>query len=88
MMVMTGGDAPALFAFANELRRRRSNIQNTVNRLGQVVAEANWVGPDRDAFVSQWQGNHLPTLHAVLDELQQAAGSAAKHAAAQQEASS
>ena len=87
-MAVNGADAPALFGFASEVRRRRAAIQDAMTRLGREVAEANWVGPDRDQFVEEWNGTHVPSLSGVLGDLEQAAQRAIAHATAQQEASS
>lgn len=86
-MPMVGGDAEAMFGVANELRRRRSDIQNAVTRLSALVEQANWVGPDRDAFVREWTGTHVPSLSGVLNDIERAASRVARSAQAQQEAS-
>lgn len=86
-MATVGGDVPAMFAFANELRRRRNNIETTTRRLAQLVEQANWVGPDRDKFVREWQGNHGPSLMAIMEDIADAANRIVNHAQQQEQAS-
>lgn len=87
-MGMVGADAAALLRFVGDVRRRRAGIQDAMARLGRLVAEAEWVGPDRERFVAEWHGTHRPSLDTMLADLEQAASTAAQHAEAQQEASS
>jgi len=86
-MALVGGDAPALFGFANELRRRRANIEATTRKLGSLVAQANWVGPDREKFLSEWNGRHAAALMTVVQELGEAASQVSYHAQQQERAS-
>ncbi len=86
-MAIVGGDAPALFHFASELRKRRSSIEATTRRLGALVEQANWSGPDREAFVREWHGQHAPSLMTVCQELGDAATKVAHHASDQEQAS-
>ena len=87
-MSVVGGDAPALFGFANQLRRRRQAIEATASRLGALAEQANWVGPDREAFISEWRSRHAPALQSVCGNLDVAADRISRAAAAQREASS
>lgn len=86
-MALIGGDAPALFNFAAQLRERRRNIERAAHRLGLLVQEADWVGPDRERFVAQWQERHAPNLENVCQNLDTAATRASNAASAQQAAS-
>lgn len=86
-MATVGGDVPAMFAFASELRRRRSAIEATTRRLGQLVEQANWVGPDRDKFIQEWQGNHAPSLMSIMEDIDEAANRIVRHAQQQEQAS-
>ena len=86
-MATVGGDAQALFGFANELRRRRAKIEATTRKLGALAEQANWVGPDRDKFVQEWNGRHAPSLMSIVEDLGEAARKAAYHAQQQEQAS-
>lgn len=87
-MALVGGDAPALFNFANQLRRRRQAIQDTVVKLGVLVESVNWVGPDRDRFVQEWRSQHAPQMQQICTDLDGKADEIARHARRQAEASS
>lgn len=86
-MAMIGGDAAALLNFAMQLRERRRNIERAANRLGGLVREAEWVGPDRERFLSEWNERHAPALMGVCADLDGAAQQVTGHAQAQEEAS-
>lgn len=86
-MAMVGGDAPALFNFAGQLRERRRRIERASTKLGEIVRNANWVGPDRDAFLNEWAERHAPALMNVCNDLDSAAERVSRHAVAQEEAS-
>ena len=85
-MALVGGDAPALFGFANELRRRRSSIESTTRELGVLVERAHWVGPDRERFLREWNGRYAPSLFGVVQELGEAASRITHHAQQQDQA--
>ena len=87
-MATVGGDVPAMFAFVNELRQRRAKIDAATRRLGSLVEQANWVGPDRDAFLAEWNGTHVPNLVRVVDQIDDAARRITYHAQQQEQASS
>jgi hypothetical protein len=86
-MVMIGGDASALFGFAAQLRERRRNIARASSRLGAMLQEANWVGPDRDRFVNDWNERHAPSLMGICADLDSAAGQVTSHARVQEDVS-
>lgn len=86
-MGLVGGDAPALFNFAHQLRARRQAIQDTAVRLGALVENANWVGPDRERFLAEWRGNHAPQIQQICTDLDGKADQVTRHAQAQAEAS-
>ena len=85
-MGIVGGDAPALFGFANEVRARRAAIESACQQLGSLVESANWVGPDRDAFVHEWNSRYRTSLLSVLGDLETVASQVVTHARAQDEA--
>lgn len=86
-MAIVGGDAPALIEFAREMERRAASIADATNRLGRLVEDAAWVGPDRDAFVTEWRGQHAASLMALVHELGESAVRIVRHAEDQEAAS-
>lgn len=86
-MALVGGDAPALFSFANQMRARRNAIAAATNALRAHVESAAWVGPDREAFLSEWTHTHAPRLNAICADLDAAANKVTAHAHRQAETS-
>ena len=86
-MGIIGADPNELLRFADELRRRRLSIDGAMQRLGRAVAEADWVGPDRERFLHEWGGTHAPALQTLLRELDTAATTVGRQAAAQRDVS-
>lgn len=86
-MSMLGADVFALFGVAAELLGRKRKLRSTIRRMGRLVEAADWVGPDREAFLDAWRGQHLPHLMHVIEELDGAASEVRRHAERQQETS-
>lgn len=86
-MGLVGGDAPALFNFANQMRARRRAIEEAATKLGALVEAANWVGPDRERFVNEWRSQHAPAIQNICTDLGHKADQVSRHAQRQAEAS-
>ncbi len=86
-MAVVGGDVPALFNFASQLISRRNGIEAAATRLGALVEQANWVGPDRERFVGEWNSQHRPGLLNVCNDLANASTRIKNAAIAQEQAS-
>lgn len=86
-MRILGADIPALFSFGDQLRERRRNIEQATQRLQALILEANWVGPDRDQFVAEWNEVHAPSLRSVCENIGNAAKRVVDAAIKQQNAS-
>lgn len=87
-MSVIGGDAPALFAFAAQVRERRANIAKATQKLSSLVSSADWKGPDRDKFIEEWTSQHAPALMDVCTGLDSAADRVVAAAQRQEQASS
>jgi uncharacterized protein YukE len=72
---------------AAQMDQHASDIMNIVARLTSTLEGAHWVGTDREGFVSQWQGSHVPALNNVANGLNDAANKARQNAQQQQQAS-
>lgn len=66
---MLGADAPALFNFAQVLRDRMNQVEETRNRLTAVIEGLDWVGDDREQFLDQWRTIHNPGLSTLVADL-------------------
>lgn len=79
-MSLTGMDIVEVRNLAAQLDNSASNIQDIVSRLTQNLNGTNWIGPDRERFVGEWQGAHCQQLNAVVQSLQDAANKARMNA--------
>ncbi len=79
-MSLTGMDITEVRSLATQMDSSASNIQDIVGRLTQVLNATNWIGPDRERFVGEWQGSHCQQLNAVVQSLQDAANRARMNA--------
>ena len=86
-MSAVGADVGAIRNFVLGLRRRSQEITATTARLTTLVENIPWVGPDRDAFIADWNATHRPALLGLIDELVDAAKRATRHADEQEAAS-
>jgi uncharacterized protein YukE len=87
-MAILGVEIEALRSFARQMDKRAAEMQATMQRITQDVAQLNWVGPDRDRFVNEWNDHHVPSLQEIVGDLGDAVTRALKHAADQEAASS
>lgn len=86
-MSLLGADVAALFGFAAELLGRKRKLRTTVQKLGRLVEAAEWVGPDREAFLEAWNNQHVPNLMNVVEELDECAIKVRNHAELQEQTS-
>ena len=87
MVSVVGADVGAIRNFVLGLNRRSQEITATTARLTALVEGIPWVGPDRDRFISDWNGTHRPGLVGLIADLVDAAKEATR-SADQQEAAS
>lgn len=86
-MSMTGMDIGGVRQLAAQLDQRAEEIRSLMGQLTNALQSAQWVGPDREQFVSQWQGTHCQQLNSVIQGLGDAAGRARQNAQQQEQAS-
>ena len=87
-MSLTGMDIAEVRSLAGQLDNSAASIQDIVSRLTTNLSGANWIGPDRERFVGEWQGSHCQQLNAVVQALQDAANKARMNADDQEAAAS
>jgi uncharacterized protein YukE len=83
-----GVEIEALRSFARQMDQRAREMQTTMQGITHEVTQLNWIGPDRERFVDEWNGHHVPSLHEIVGDLGDAVTRALKHAADQEAASS
>ena len=86
--MLTGMDIVEVRTLATQLDSSASSIQDIVGQLTAALNGANWIGPDRESFVGEWQGAHCQQLNAVIASLQDAANKARMNADEQEAAAS
>jgi uncharacterized protein YukE len=86
-MALTGMDVQAVRQLASLMTQKASEIEGILGSLSSSLTSAPWVGNDRERFIGEWQGTHVPQLKAVCQMLHDASTAANKNAAEQETAS-
>ena len=87
MAGFTGMDIEAVKQLSTQMRQKADEISQIKNQLTTALNGAQWVGPDRERFKSDWEGQCVQALTQVSQTLEQA-GQAANQNAQQQEQAS
>lgn len=87
MSNFTGMDIPGVRQLASQMDQRADEIRTLMGQLTTALQGTQWVGPDREQFVSDWQGIHCQQLNHVIQGLTDAAGRARQNAQQQEQAS-
>lgn len=83
----SGMDVAQIRNLAARMRAEAADIEATVQRLTARLGSVAWRGPDRERFMSEWEGRHAAALRRVVDGLTQAAEQANEYANRQEWAS-
>lgn len=86
-MGIVGADVPALRGLVSALTGRAHQIETTKSELSALIRSLDWIGPDREAFVGDWENIHQPNLIRLIDDMKDASRTATRHADAQENAS-
>jgi uncharacterized protein YukE len=87
MSTFTGMDIPGVRTLAGQMDQRAEEIRTLMGQLTNVLQSTQWVGPDRERFLSDWQGTHCQQLNNVIQGLTDAANRARVNAQQQEQAS-
>lgn len=87
-MTFVGMNIDEVRHLATQLTQAASEIEQLVSQLSSALNNTNWVGPDQQRFMSEWQSQHVPNLKSVATGLDQAAQLATANANQQEQASS
>lgn len=87
MAGFTGMDIEGVRNLALQMRTKADEIQQISSQLTAALKSAQWVGPDRTQFESDWEGQCVAQLKSVMDRLQDAAKRAEDNAKQQETAS-
>lgn len=88
MAQFTGMDIEAVRSLAQQMNSSAEEIRNLASRLSSALEGTQWVGPDREKFVGDWQGQYMTSLNQVAQGLVDAAQRATANASEQETASS
>jgi len=72
---------------ASQMTQRSSEIRSLMNQLTSALQNTQWVGPDHDRFLNEWQSTYVAQLNQVANGLEEAANLATANANAQEQAS-
>jgi uncharacterized protein YukE len=86
-MSLKGMDTDAVRQLAAHMNNAKDQILHLQQQLTHQLQAVNWIGPDREQFVSDWQGQHIPALQNVIQAIEQAAQRATQNASEQDQVS-
>ena len=87
MAAFTGMDIAQVQQLSQQLKSKAEEIRTIMNTLTNALQGAQWVGPDRERFVGEWQSQHCSALNNVIQGLETASQTAQKNAQEQEAAS-
>jgi len=87
MATFTGMDIAQVRQLSQQMNTKADEIRNIMQQLTSALNSAQWVGPDRERFVGEWQSQHCAALNNVIQGLQAASQTANKNAQEQEAAS-
>lgn len=87
MAGFTGMDIGQVRTLANQMRQKADEIESIMAQLTSQLKQAQWVGPDRQKFESDWDGQYCTSLRNVAQGLKDAASIADQNAQQQEQAS-
>lgn len=83
----TGMDVAAVRTLSQQLTTKAGEIREIMSQLTTGLNNTQWVGADRERFVSDWQGTHVVALNNVIRGLEEAGTLATRNADEQDAAS-
>lgn len=87
MASFTGMDIDQVRQLSATLKSKAEEIRNIQNQLTNQLQSAQWVGPDRERFLGEWQSQHCSALNGVIQGLESASQTASQNASQQESAS-
>ena len=86
-MPITGMDIEAVRQLAVQMENNASQIEQLIGTLTATLEGTEWIGPDRERFVGDWNNTHKIQLTAVANSLRDAANAARSNADQQDQVS-
>ena len=69
------------------MNNAKDQIQQLQQQLSQQLQNVQWIGPDREQFLGDWQSQHVPSLTNVVQAIEAAAQRAVQNATEQDQVS-
>lgn len=86
-MAFTGMDIGAVRTLASQLTNTAHQFEQLMNQTTQQLNNVQWVGPDRERFVSDWQSQHCAALRNICQAINEASTRATQNASEQEQVS-
>jgi uncharacterized protein YukE len=86
-MPITGMDIDGVRQLATQMDNNADQIAQLIGALDAALQSTEWIGPDRERFVGDWQGTFMPQLTTVANSLRDTAIAARDNADQQEQAS-
>lgn len=86
-MSFTGMDIGQVRSLATQFQAKADEIEGIMRQLTGALDSAQWVGPDRERFKGEWDGQYCASLRQVAEGLRGAARTADQNATQQEQAS-
>ena len=83
----TGMDIDAVKTLSGLMKTKGEEIRTVMNTLTTQLQNTQWVGADRERFLSDWQSQHVAALTRVAAGLDDASVLASQNATQQEQAS-
>lgn len=87
MSAFTGMDISQVRSLSTKLRSKADEIEGIMRELTGALDSTQWVGPDRERFKGDWDGQYCTSLRQVAEGLRTAAQTAEQNATQQEQAS-
>jgi hypothetical protein len=87
MSQFTGMDVAGVRQLSQQLTSSAADIRQIVQQLTGQLQNTQWVGPDQQRFISDWEGQHVAALNQVTTALEDAGRLAGQNADQQEQAS-
>jgi uncharacterized protein YukE len=86
-MPIIGMDIDGVRNLAGQMDNTAAQIEQLMGALNGALDGIEWIGPDRERFVSDWHGTFVPQLTTVANSLRDTANAARINADEQEQAS-
>lgn len=87
MAGMVGMDVEGVRNLATQMNSVADQIDTAARQITSLLSSTTWIGPDRQAFESDWTGQHMSAITNVVNAVRQASQTANRNATDQENVS-